>query len=89
MGVSVDPLDKLARFQKEEEAPQRFVADVDASIVKAYGVDLTKDAQTFAKRVTFVVGHDGNVLFSVFDWSPLSNVNKTLEWLKAHPQSQS
>ena len=49
-------------------------------------MSITDQNQVYAKRVTFVI-RDGVVLHSVFDWSPLGNVNKTLDWLKAHPQT--
>jgi peroxiredoxin len=76
----------LTRFQKENSAPQRFVSDPDARAARAYGVDLSALGKTVAKRATFVIGRDGKVLFSVLEWSPLANVMKTLDWLKAHPQ---
>jgi len=74
-------------FQKQEAAPQRFVSDADASVAKAYGVDIHALGRTVAKRVSYVVGKDGKILLQVNDPSPLSNVNKTLTWLQAHPQN--
>ena len=86
VGISFDPLETLKRFQAQEHAPQRFVSDPSGAAAHAFDVSMTQQGQTFAKRVTFVI-KDGKVLFSVFDWSPLGNVNKTLDWLKAHPQT--
>jgi len=87
VGVSTDSLATLARFQRAESAPQRFVSDPNGTFAKAYGVNLSALHKTYAKRVTFVVGKDGKILFNVLDWSPLGNVNKTLDWLKGHPQT--
>ncbi len=86
IGISPDPVDTLARFQKDENAPQRFVSDPSAAAIKAYGVTLEDSGKIYAKRATFIIGRNGKVLHVVFDWSPLGNVNKTLEWLKANPQ---
>ena len=86
VGISYDPLETLKRFQAQDQAPQRFVSDPSGAAARAFDVSMTEQGQTFAKRVTFVV-KDGKVLFTVFDWSPLGNVNKTLDWLKAHPQA--
>lgn len=87
VGVSTDPIEKLTKFQKDEDAPQRFVSDPDGTIARAFGVDMKELGKTYAKRVTFVIGKDGKVLFNAFDWSPLGNVNKTMDWLKKNPQT--
>ena len=84
VGISLDPLDVLKRFQADEQAPQRFVSDPKGDAVNAFDVSLTDQNQVYAKRVTFII-RDGKVLHSVFDWSPLGNVDKTLAWLQAHP----
>jgi peroxiredoxin len=87
VGVSTDDVKTLTDFQAKTPAPQQFVSDVDRSIVNAYGVNFGLGSATVAKRQTFVIGRYGKVLFSYFDWSPLTNVNKTYEWLKQHPQT--
>jgi peroxiredoxin Q/BCP len=83
VGISTDDVKKLVDFQAKMQAPQQFVSDVDESVTKAYGADFSG----VAKRVTFVIGKDGKILFTYFDWSPLTNVNAVYEWLKKHPQS--
>ena len=74
----------LKKFQAEEQAPQRFVSDPTGVAVNAFGVSLTDQGEVYAKRATFII-RDGTVLHTVFDWSPLGNVTKTLDWLTAHP----
>lgn len=73
----------LKRFQAEEDAPQRFVSDPKGEAINAFGVSIADQGELYAKRATFVI-RDGKVLHVVFDWSPLGNVNKTLEWLTAN-----
>ena len=85
VGISVDDVKKLTDFQAKMQAPQQFVSDVDEHVTKAYGADLS--GAGVAKRVTFVIGKNGKILFTYFDWSPLTNVNKVYAWLKAHPQN--
>lgn len=86
VGISPDDLGTLARFQKSTASPQRFVSDHGLRFATAYGAKMAEGGDTFAKRQTFVIGASGKILYSVFDWSPLSNVNKVYGWLKAHPQ---
>ena len=76
----------LKKFQASTEAPQRFVSDPDGSIAKAYGVSFAYEGSVLAKRVTFVIGKNGKVLYSLAEPSPLINVQSTLAWLKKNPQ---
>lgn len=87
VGISDDDVKTLIDFQTQEQAPQQFVSDANKSAIKAYGADISMAGLTVAKRITYVIGKNGKILFSYFDWSPLTNVNKTYEWLKAHPQT--
>jgi len=87
VGISPDDINTLVRFQHDTAAPQRFVSDSGMSTARALGLTMTDSGDTFVKRQTLVIGKDGKVLFSVFDWSPLTNVNATLHWLQAHPQT--
>lgn len=83
VGISTDDVKKLTDFQAKMQAPQQFVSDVGGHVTKAYRADIAG----VAKRVTFVIGKNGKILFTYFDWSPLTNVNKVYAWVKAHPQS--
>ena len=89
VGASTDDVKTLARFQKEEDAPQRFVSDPTGAIVKAYGIGFEDSGKTYAGRVTFVIGTDGKVLFKVADDVPQSNVITTFDWVKKHPYVKS
>jgi len=86
VGISTDPVDVLQKFQASTEAPQRFVSDPDGTIAKAYGVSFAYKQAVLASRVTFVIGKDGKVLYSLAEDSPLTNVISTLDWLKKNPQ---
>jgi peroxiredoxin Q/BCP len=86
IGISTDPVDVLKKFQADTKAPQRFVSDPDGAIAKAYGVSFAYQTAVLAKRVTFVIGKDGKVLYVLAEPSPLQNVQSTLAWLKKNPQ---
>ena len=87
IGISTDPVDVLKKFQASTAAPQRFVSDPDGSIAKAYGVSFAYKGLVLADRVTFVIGKNGTVLYSLAEPSPLINVQSTLAWLKKNPQT--
>jgi thioredoxin-dependent peroxiredoxin len=87
VGISADDVPTLIAFQTKTPAPQQFVSDPDHTVIDAYGVAVGTGSATLAKRQTFVIGKDGKVLFTYFDWSPLTNVNTTLQWLQQHPQT--
>ena len=76
----------LKKFQADTKAPQRLVSDPDAAIAKAYGVSFAYKNAVYANRVTFVIGKNGKVLFTLAEDSPLANVQSTLAWLKQNPQ---
>ena len=84
VGISTDDIDTLAKFQKEEMAPQRFVSDPGGTIAKAFG-NLKYAKEGLAGRVTFVVGTDGKILYKVDDPAPESNVASVFDWVKQHP----
>jgi thioredoxin-dependent peroxiredoxin len=84
VGISYDPIDKLKQFQAADGPSLRMVSDLNGEAAHAYGVSMTEDNQTIAKRVTFII-RDGKIEHSIFNWSGLANVNQTLAWLTAHP----
>jgi thioredoxin-dependent peroxiredoxin len=85
VGASTDDIQTLKRFQKETKAPQRFISDGKGAISKAFGIALDYKGETYAGRVTFVIGTDGKVLYVVNDEVPESNVASTYAWVKKHP----
>lgn len=89
VGASTDDIPTLTKFQKDENAPQRFVSDPDGAISKAFGIAMDYKGKTYAGRVTFVIGTDGKILYKVADDVPESNIATTYDWLKAHPAAKS
>lgn len=56
--ASTDPIEKNTEFAEETEADFPLLSDPDGSVAKAYGVY----TMGFAKRHTFYIGKDGNIL---------------------------
>ena len=88
VGISTDDVPTLTKFQKAEDAKQRFVSDPAGVVAKAFGIAQDYKGQTFAGRVTFVIGVDDTVQFEVADDVPQSNIQSTLDWVKKHPVSR-
>ncbi|MDQ6781680.1 MAG: redoxin domain-containing protein [Candidatus Eremiobacteraeota bacterium] len=86
VGVSPDEVQTLVRFQKDMGVPQTFVSDPGRSIIRAYQAGLGAAGATTAKRVTFVISREGKIVYTVYDWNPLTNVGSVTRWLKEHPQ---
>jgi peroxiredoxin len=89
VGISTDDADTLIKFQKDENAPQRFVSDPNGTITKAFGIGGEYKGKYYADRVTFVIGTDGKVLHTVVDDVPQSNVASTYDWVKKNPHTKS
>jgi peroxiredoxin Q/BCP len=85
VGASTDDVATLTKFAAAESAPQRFVSDPSGAIAKAFGIATEYQGQTYAGRVTYVIGTDGKIMFKVADDVPQSNVASTMVWVKAHP----
>ena len=75
------------RFQLEMQAPQRFVSDPGQRMARSYQALLHLGGGETTKRISFVIDKKGTIVFNVYDWSPLTNVNTIARWLKEHPQT--
>lgn len=53
LGISPDPVEKLARFRSEEDLPFTLLADPDRTVLTAYGA--YGDKQLYGKTVTGVI----------------------------------
>jgi thioredoxin-dependent peroxiredoxin len=80
VGVSVDNLDEEAAFAKKCELPFPLVADPTKSIAGQYGV---LGPSGHARRVTFYIGPDGNVVDVVDERSPNPHVERARELFAA------
>jgi peroxiredoxin len=85
VGVSADDIPTLTKFATAEDAGQRFVSDPDAKLINALGIGMVYKGTTYAGRVTYVIGTDGKIQFTVADDVPQSNIATTMAWVEKHP----
>src|SRR5689334_2809823 len=57
LGATIDPAPDVKKFADSLKLPFPILADKDAKVAKAYGVE----SGGYADRVTFVIGKDGKV----------------------------
>lgn len=91
IGVSHDPIEKLARFSVSECRSKFPVAsDADESIIKSYDAVLPFKA-TLANRISYVIAPTGKIIYSYTALAPDQHVENTLnavkKWIDAHPKS--
>ncbi|MFB6104053.1 MAG: peroxiredoxin [Halobacteriaceae archaeon] len=81
-GVSLDPVEKIAAFRRDEELPFTLLSDPDGTTAKAFGVYTERDHEgetiEIAERHTFVVGPDGTIERVYTDVSPADHAEEIL-----------
>lgn len=77
IGMSADPIDKLAKFSVSECRNKFAVATATPAIIKGYDVALPQKAG-LSNRTSFVIAPDGRVLYSFSDLSHRDHVKNTL-----------
>ncbi len=81
MGGSRDDAATLKRFAAAEHVPFAFVA-LSAATVDAFGASVVYAGTTYADRVSYLIGHDGMILWTLRDPSPLAHTNGAVAFLK-------
>jgi len=76
IGLSADPVDKLAKFSVEECRNKFPVATATPAIIKAYDVQLPNAKIT--NRTSYVIGKNGRVVFVHSDMDYKDHVKGTL-----------
>lgn len=82
LGISPDPVDKLAQFRDEQSLTFPLLSDVDKSVLEAYGAYGEKN--NYGKivvgviRSTFVVGEDGRIEEAQYNVKATGHVAKLL-----------
>lgn len=95
IGMSADPVDKLADFSTKDCASKFPVASAGPRVITDYDVALTyKGADgkpnTITNRTSYVIAPDGSIIFSLTDPAAQPHVQNTLDavraYAKAHPK---
>ena len=83
LGVSLDDVDSHKEFAEEYSLPFPLLADVDGNTSTAYGVKTRMFGMTVAKRQTFIVDPDGNIVKHYDKVKPAEHSAQVLADLKA------
>jgi peroxiredoxin Q/BCP len=80
LGVSPDPVDKLARFAEAEDLTYPLASDVDREVLDAYGAwgekTLYGKTVTGVIRSTVVVGPDGRIALAQYNVKATGHVGR-------------
>jgi len=86
LGLSPDPVKKVAKFAEKFTLNFPLLADEDHSVCEKYGVWQEKSMYgrkyMGAMRVTFVIGKDGKVLHVFEKVKPAGHDVEVLEWIR-------
>jgi len=80
IGMSADPVDKLAEFSKSECAGRFAVASAGPAVVRGYDAGLGRQVagRDVTARVSYVIGRDGRIAFAHQDMNPADHARLTL-----------
>jgi peroxiredoxin len=82
IGMSADPIDRLADFSTKDCASKFAVASASADVIKGYDVALTFQGKTVTNRTSYVIAPDGKILYAHSEMSPANHVKNTLAAVK-------
>ncbi len=87
VGISPDPVDKLAKFRADQDLNFPLLSDVDKSVLTAYGAFGEK--KNYGKiiqgviRSTFVIDADGMIELAMYNVRATGHVARVLKQLEA------
>lgn len=89
IGMSADPVDKLADFSTKDCANKFPVASAGPAIIQDYDVALTYKnaagaAQTITNRTSYVIAPDGNIVYAYSDMNAALHVKNSLDAVRAY-----
>ena len=83
IGLSADPIDKLAKFSVEACRDKFPVGTASPATIKGYDVHLAPGA-TMTNRTSYVIAPGGKVIFALTQNNPVGHVQGTLDAVKAY-----
>lgn len=82
IGMSADPVDKLAKFSTEECRDKFAVASAGPAIIKGYDVAL-KAKPELTDRTSYVISQTGKIAYVYTSMAPTDHVKNTLAAVKS------
>jgi peroxiredoxin Q/BCP len=83
IGLSADPIDKLAKFSVEACRDKFPVGTANIGVIKGYDVHL-KPGAAMSNRTSYVIAPSGKVIFALTQGNPVGHVEGTLAAVKAY-----
>lgn len=79
LGVSLDDVDSHKQFAENHSLPFPLLADVDGDAANAYGVKTRMFGMIVARRQTFIIGPDGNIVKHYEKVDPANHPKQVLD----------
>lgn len=83
IGLSADPIDKLAKFSVEACRDKFPVGTASTDVIKGYDVYL-KPGAAMTNRTSYVIAPGGKVIYALTQGNPVGHVQGTLAAVKAY-----
>jgi len=84
LGISPDPVPRLARFAERDGLEFDLLSDVDHQVAERYGAWGLKKFMGIL-RTTFIIGRDGRLRQVMDKVKTKSHHQDVLDWLRKHP----
>jgi thioredoxin-dependent peroxiredoxin len=82
LGISYDDIASHKKFREKYNLPFTLLSDADKTVAKAYGVA----GLVFAKRVTYIIDHDGKILHIIEKVDTSDHAQQILDLLNEAPR---
>ena len=82
LGISFDSVEENRAFAEKFDFPYRLLCDTDRRVGLAYGAADSATAG-YAKRISYVIGKEGNILLAYPNVKPDEHLTKVLADLDA------
>ena len=83
IGLSADPIDKLADFSKVECRDAFPVGVAKPATITGYDVHIGKGERVMTNRTSYVIAPNGKIIFVHSEMSPAGHVTGTMDAVKA------
>lgn len=83
LGISTDPVDAQKAFSDKYSLPFAILSDADGRVAAEYGVLVERGEINFARRETFLIGPDGQIVKHYSQVDPESHTDEVLADLQS------
>ncbi len=84
LGISYDSPQKHKKFKDKYNLPFPLLSDTTKAVAEQYNAKSTLTGFLFAKRITYLIDEQGNILHIFDNVKPKSHAQQILEFLKSY-----